>query len=462
MRYLFVCMVLFLAGLCPAQAQEEEKDTRPNIVLIVTDDQRFDDLDGVMPLTIERLFSKGARFSKAYVTTPACCPSRASILTGEYASSHAVRGNRFRLLKTTFIEHLYNKGYRTGLVGKYLNSWDGTPRPEYDFWVSFRGGSADFTNPLLNVQGNFSVHRGYVTDIFHSYAVQFLESSVDGEQPFFLMVNYNAPHWPAFPHPSDVGTAPASAVPRNPNFNEKNRKDKPRHVARKKRLNRKQVTEVVKFRQRQRESLQSVDRSIAGLIDLLSNRGVIDNTAVIFISDNGVLAGDHALTEKDVAYEAATKVPCGIRFDGRVEPQVNAKLVANIDIAPTILDIAGLPIPSSVNGLSWLSLFQDPGNWRKDLLLEDFAARGSKKPFAAVVTEDYMFIRNRLTRGGADRNRLELYDLRRDPFQLNNLANAKGTYAVRSDLRERLDELLLKNRGSLSFKKPKGLVGQKY
>ncbi|MCB0335324.1 MAG: sulfatase-like hydrolase/transferase [Bdellovibrionales bacterium] len=462
MRHIIFSIFILVLNTGLLNAQEDLDPSKPNIVLFVTDDQRFDDLDGVMPLTIDRLFSKGARFSKAYVTTPACCPSRASILTGEYASSHAVRGNRFQLLKTTFVEHLFNKGYRTGLVGKYLNSWDGSKRPEYDFWVSFRGGSADFINPVLNVQGTFAVQRGYVTDIFHSYAVDFLESSIGGDKPFFLMLNYNAPHWPAFPHPDDIGKVQIKDIPRNPNFNEKDRKDKPRHVSRKHTLNRKQVDEVIRFRQRQRESLYSVDRSVAGLIDLLSSRGVLDNTAIIFISDNGVLAGDHALTEKDVAYEAATKVPCGIRFDKRIEPQVNSKLVANIDIAPTILDIAGLPIPASVNGRSWMELFSDPGNWRQDLLLEDFASRGSKKPFAAVVTEQYMFVRNRLTQGGADRNRLELYNLHEDPFQLRNLANVKATYGVRQKLRERLDELLLTHRGSLSFKKPKGLVGQKY
>lgn len=460
-----ILLCCFLTSSFSALSAEDEVETppkTPNVVLIVTDDQRYDDLDGVMPKTLDSIVARGIRFNRAYITTPACCPSRASILTGEYASGHTVRGNRFKLLKKTFVEYLHEAGFYTGLVGKYLNSWDGSKRPEYDYWVSFRGGGADFNDPVLNVQGNFRVDEGYITDVLHGYATEFISSAVQQEKPFFLHLNYNAPHWPAIPSAQDHQPKNLSSIPRNPNFNEHDRSDKPKHISSRSAMTKGQMERELYFRQRQRETLQSVDRSIEALVEQLTEAGVIENTAIFFISDNGVFAGEHALTDKDAPYEAAVKVPCALRYDGIVNSQISDSLVANIDIAPTIMDIVGLEIPASMDGDSWLKLLDSNNPWRSEILLEDFVRRGNKRPFVALVTDQFLFVRNQSSGGGVDRNRLELYDLDIDPYQMRNLANVKSYYNTRSDLRERLDALLYNKRGSLSFRQPKGLMGQRY
>jgi arylsulfatase A-like enzyme len=171
--YVLAFVLLVSVGGC-AVFQE---DTRPNILIIVTDDQRFDTMD-VMSETRSWIFDQGVTFSNGFVTTPLCCPSRASILTGMYAHNHGVRENEDTLEHTTFIEILSKNGYYTGLVGKYLNSWKGEPRPEYDYWVSFSLGETRYYNPRLNVNGEWIRHQDqYVTYALGDYAIEFLNKA---------------------------------------------------------------------------------------------------------------------------------------------------------------------------------------------------------------------------------------------------------------------------------------------
>jgi Sulfatase len=152
-----------------------------------------------MPRTVARIFKEGVAFPNAYITTSLCCPSRASILTGMYAHKHGVRLNPIPLEKETFVERLHKSGYYTGQVGKYLNSWDGSARPEFDFWVAGPDGTAYFFNQKLNVQGTWSVHPGYLTHVLRDYALEFLRRAAQQEKPFVLLFSPNAPHFASPP-----------------------------------------------------------------------------------------------------------------------------------------------------------------------------------------------------------------------------------------------------------------------
>ena len=172
-----VLLAFYLAGSCGNTLSTAAVADRPSFLIIIADDQRYDTLGSFMPRTQARIFNEGVQFTKGYVTTPLCCPSRASILTGMYAHKHGVHFNSDRLVKETFVERLHEAGYFTGLVGKYLNSWDGSARPEFDFWAAFAGGGSRYLNPRLNINGSWSEHQGYITYILRDFALRFLDDA---------------------------------------------------------------------------------------------------------------------------------------------------------------------------------------------------------------------------------------------------------------------------------------------
>ncbi len=170
------------------------KDERPNFLIILTDDQRFDTME-YMPNTQQLIFDQGVTFSSGYITTPFCCPSRASILTGLYAHNHYVRVNTNKLYLPTMVDDLKGNGYYTGLVGKYLNSWNGEMRPEFDYWVSFFGGTVpNYYDPELNINGTWEKKTGYMTYLFEDYVKEYLDKAASQRKPFFLLFAPNAPH----------------------------------------------------------------------------------------------------------------------------------------------------------------------------------------------------------------------------------------------------------------------------
>ncbi len=431
---------------------------KPNIILIITDDQRFDDVDDIMPVTKAEIFDKGLRFDRGYVTTPACCPSRASIFTGMYASGHGVTGNRYVLTKETFMEKLYYEaGYYTGHIGKYLNVSTGMPRSEFNYWVSIAGGSTPYIDPVLNVNGEWQKTLGYVTDIFGYHALQFVDRAVDQDSPFLLTVAFNAPHSPATPHFLDKRSFLRMKKNRPPSFNEANKNDKPVWLRRVKKRDQKFIKKMDDFRLRQRQTLKPVDRVMHALLRKLDQNGIRDNTVIIFISDNGVMNGEHGLTSKDTVYEEAIRVPFAILYPEKFKAGRTDKLVANIDIAPTILELAGLTVPDTINGLSLLNVQDEKSEWRERLFVEGFRHIGPRAPFAAVHTGDYVFVKNgHDKRGGRvrDKNRYELYDLVNDPYQLENVARSEDYREIRKSLSTELRDSLLKYRGTVRFIRP--------
>ncbi|MFN2383263.1 MAG: sulfatase [Gemmatimonadota bacterium] len=422
----------------PDPPDPADPPARPNILVLITDDQRADALREVMPITYRRIVQQGVEFTRAFATTPLCCPSRSSILTGLYARHHGVRHNSALLGPFTVAHRLRDAGYRTGHVGKFLNSWSGAPRVEYDFWVHHHGG---YENPRLNVNGDNVTASGYVADVLRDHALAFLDqTAAEPTRPFLLFFNPNAPHLPATPAAQDAGRFAGHAAHRPPSYDEADVSDKPAWIQALPRLSAEQRAELDRTRQRQLESLVAVDRAIGALLDRLESQGRLGDTLVIFLSDNGYLWGEHRLTKKAVAYEESVRVPFALRYPRLVTaPRAESALVATIDIAPTIYELARVEGAGSVDGRSLVDLLGGPAGWRDALLLEAWPDEGGHDPdapdrspaWAAVRTDRHVYIE---TVG----DRSELYDLTADPFQLENLAEDPDQASVVAALRARL------------------------
>ncbi|MBN8656018.1 MAG: sulfatase [Anaerolineae bacterium] len=391
------------------------EDERPNILIIVTDDQRYDTME-YMPETTAALFDQGVEFKHAFVTTPLCCPSRASILTGSYAHEHGVLNNDLSLEKPTFIELMHENGYYTGLVGKYLNSWKGEPRPEYDYWVSYKHGETRYENPNLNVNGEWIRHQGeYVTYTLGNYVIDFLQQAGKKNKPFILLYTPNAPHSPVSPAPEDANLFDDLPPHRPPSFNEEDVSDKPNWLANEPLLPPDVIVSTDVFRLNQLRTLVSLDRAIGKILQELENQGELDNTFILYISDNGVHWGEHRLVTKNRYYDEVSRVPFAIRYPPLIsQPYLDEEhVVGNIDIAPTALDLAGIPIPEEMDGMSILDLFSGNTKWRDGILLEGWPGRGV---FSAVHSGKYVYAE-------IFEDTSEFYDLTKDPYQLENLIN---------------------------------------
>ena len=424
-------ILLLLAGALspPGAGGAPARDSRPNFLVIITDDQRHDTLNAeFMRYTQRLLVDRGVLFTRGYVTTPLCCPSRSTILTGMYARNHGVLRNTDPLRQATFVERLHEHGYHTGQVGKFLNSWPGDPWPGFDYWVAHAGGGSRFFDPRLNVQGQWQVVPGYITYILRDFAVQFLRTA-PRHRPFVLLFAPNAPHAPADPAPGDEDLYPNLPPHRPPNFNEADVSDKPRWVQALPLLNAQRIAGIEAFRRKQLQTLRPVDRTIRDMLRLLQRQGRLDSTVVFYISDNGFFWGEHRIREgKNRVYEPSIRVPFALRYPPLVgRARVEHRLVTNLDIAPTVYELAGLPIPPEVDGLSLVSLLRGTQHWRDAFLTESWPAQ----PYEAIHTGRFVYVE---TRG----DRPELYDLHVDPYQLENKVDDPHYARIVEWLRDRL------------------------
>jgi arylsulfatase A-like enzyme len=406
-------------------------DKRPNFLIIITDDQRFDTMQ-YMPNTQKLIFDEGVTFSSGFITTPFCCPSRSSILTGMYAHNHYVHVNEDKLNFPTVIEDLHKNGYYTGLVGKYLNSWKGEPRPEFDYWVSFFGGTVpSYYDPDLNINGTWEKKTGYITYLFKDYVIDFLGKATNQRKPFILFFTPNAPHAPFTPLKEDKGLYQDLPSFRPPNYNEEDVSDKPKSITGKALFTEEDVKTIDTTRRRQILTLTSLDRSIGEIMNKLKETGELDNTVVIFISDNGIHWGEHRLSGKSSAYEESIKVPFAMRYPALIPtPYTENKLVANIDIAPTIYELSETRPPDNVDGLSLVNLFKGGDNWRSHLLLEAWPDRGH---WTAIRTDSCIYIET-------DNDASEFYDLTVDPYELTNMIKDPQYQSLISDLKAYLEK----------------------
>jgi N-acetylglucosamine-6-sulfatase len=420
-----------------AIAQDRLAD-RPSILLIVTDDQRWDTL-WAMPEVQRSLVERGVNFSESFTTSSLCCPSRASILTGEYPHTtgvyrQALPHGGFKSFRdsTTIATQLHAAGYHTGFFGKYLDSYQhdaltGYVPPGWDRWVAFV--HSQFFDYGLTVDGEVR-RRGvepddYSTDVLAAHTEGFIRGS---EGPVFALFAPAAPHAPATPAPADEGAFGDLSVWRPPSFDEADRSDKPKHIQALHPIGPERTANLEVLRRNQYRSLQAVDRAIARLLVALEDTGRLDDALVIFTSDNGLLWGEHRWLKKEVPYEEAIRVPLVVRADAIVGAGVRTDdhLVANIDLAPTIAEVAGVEIPGA-EGRSLVPLLSGTAEpWRRGLLIEHLRGANPIPTYCAVRTERYLF-------ASYDTGERELYDLDADPFELRNLAGTEPGLEGRLD-----------------------------
>jgi N-acetylglucosamine-6-sulfatase len=405
-----------------------------------------------MPNVRRLLGMHGVTFQNAFVTTSLCCPSRASILTGLYSRHTGVYENESPGGGATAFEDrstlpvwLHGAGYETALIGKYLNDYQRLGQryipPGWDRWVTIaQRHQIRYYGYLLNEDGQLTRYgrgpKDYTTTVLSQKAEEFVKEAAE---PFFLYVAPIAPHLPVVPAPQDVGKAsPPHFDP--PSLNEPNLRDKPwgdtYPLLSPQRLQARQVA-----RERILESLLSVDRLVGSLVDTLNERGVLDRTVLVFTSDNGLLLGEHRLEAKVWPYEESIRVPLVVRTPWAQAASTDDHLVLNIDLAPTLTELAGISPPSPVDGRSFADLLRGrspPDGWRSEFVVEFLGTprHGLRPPpFEALRTERYLYVEYQ-------NGWRELYDLDTDRFELTNLAEVDRYREVRRRLQSRLQERL--------------------
>jgi N-acetylglucosamine-6-sulfatase len=436
--------------------RERSTDDRPNIVFVMTDDMEEGMLSR-MPVIRSRMMDEGVTFDNALVTQSLCCPSRATALRGQYPHNHRITANdvpdggavRFRrreLDESTFATWLQDSGYHTGLVGKYLNNTEKRYIPPgWNEWDGMVGMASDHT---VNEDGR--LHRysqeTIMTDVYRKKSLDFLRRATDGasDPPFMLWAGTFAPHLHAEYASSDADLYRDTPLPTPPSFNEGDVSDKPGWIRNTPRLESRQIKALTKQNRDRLRSLTDVDQMVGDILKLLRERGELDNTYVVFTSDNGLQTGQHRLTKKSTPYEAAAGVPLVVRGPGVPTGVVRNQLVINNDFAPTFADWADTGVPAFVDGRSFAPLLGlDPppdSEWRSAVLNEqDQKQRFHIPDYEAVRTANQTYVRWKT-------GERELYDLRRDPYELENV-NDEATSITLARFKTRA-ELLSGCRGS--------------
>jgi N-acetylglucosamine-6-sulfatase len=437
-------------------AEAQTAPARPNFVFILADDMRKDHLKYLQE-TRSLLAQQGMSFNNAYVSNALCCPSRATIMRGQYAHNTGVWTNVPSLqggwnaykLNDNEDDNVATRlqapppsggGYRTALIGKYLNDdYKSTTHvpPGWDKW--FATFTFDYFDYDVNDNGTIrhfgTAKSDYLTDVIKRQTLSFIDTSVAQGKPFFAFVTPIAPHGPATPHPDDLHALDGAKGPRLPSFNEADVSDKPPWIRSLPRLTSTQISNMDDFHERQAESLQALDRLVKDVVNKLQNSGQLSNTYIVFTSDNGIFRGEHRIREnKGRPYEEDIHMPLLIRGPGVAAGSSTPKLVLNTDYFPTFTDLAGIPTPSYVDGRSLRPLLDGTAStWRSAILLEAIQTK------AGGETPAYSGIR---TASGSkyieyEGGRKELYNLGGDPYELIN----KYTGTPPPDLASRLQAL---------------------
>ncbi|GLY79615.1 hypothetical protein Airi01_078820 [Actinoallomurus iriomotensis] len=448
-----ICLLLALMG-CAAHPLQARKGgagsrtpalaERPNIVFVLTDDLSTD-LLRYMP-NVQRLQREGRSFTNYFVTDSFCCPSRSSIFTGQFPHDTGVytnsgpNGGFDKFTKTgkdrqTFAIALGAKGYRTAMMGKYLNGYDRTAYvpPGWSQWDGVGTGGYGGFHYILNENGTLSTGgtapADYLTDVLSAKGTAFIDRSAADRSPFLLEIASFAPHLPATPAPRDAHKFLDARAPRGPAFNEGDVADKPRWLRSYRKLKHGQLTSIDAQYVRRVQSVQAVDRMVGRLRVTLRARGLSQNTYFVFSSDNGYHMGEHRLMPgKTTAFDTDIRVPLVVVGPGVRAGSTDATLAENTDLAPTFEDLTGTPVPASVDGRSLVPLLRGerdagaPGavlvehhgpSLSKDDPDRPGPASGNPPSYTAIRTLDALYVEYK------DGER-EYYDLRTDPYELDN------------------------------------------
>ena len=461
-----LCVLLAALVLCAPAASQERDRQRPNVLVLLTDDQTLASLS-VMDGVRGALADEGTTFERAFVSNALCCPSRATLLTGRYSHSHGVLSNRppdggyGRLDKSEWLPlWLQRAGYRTFHIGKFLNRYgiDSPPTEVPPGWSEWYGSVDPSTylfygytlneNGILNTYGLDRNPLFYSTDYYVQRAVDVVERMGRSRTPFFLSLGFLAPHSggprdaddpPRLPTPSPAARHQdrfaGVPLPRGPAFDEADVSDKPSFLRGRPPIAPARAQAIEENYRQALESLLAVDEGVVRIVDALRASGELDNTLIVFTSDNGFFYGEHRIQDgKVLAYEPSVRVPLILRGPGVPSGARRRQLVTNADLAPTILDAAGAEAALPQDGRSLFPLLDDPGlEWGRDLLIEG-APGFTVVAFDALRTYRYLFVQY-------VNGERELYDLERDPHQLSSLHADPGYAAVQAELARRLAAL---------------------
>ena len=460
-----VAILLMFASM--GMGQRERQQSRPNIIFILIDDLRWDELGitghpFLKTPNIDRIGSEGALFRNAFMTTPLCSPSRASFLTGQYAYTHGITDNVDRSVAShkliTFPLLLQQTGYATAFIGKWHMGNDDSPRPGFDRWVSFKG-QGSYLNPEINEDGKDVNPREYITDLLNGYAVEFIKRRHD--KPFLVYLAHKAIHPEVMQHgDGSVNLAEAERfIPaerhRNLFVGKKipRRRSAMRPPAGKPALQRtigdlpplgpKTATsdETVLGRLR---SVMAIEEGVGEILKALQETNQLDDTVIVFASDNGYFYGEHGLSvERRLAYEESIRMPLLVRYPRLIKAgTVRDELALNIDVAPTLLELAGMSAPATTQGRSLVPLLKGlGGEWRSSFLIEYYSdkvfPRMRNMGYKAVRTERWKYI-HYLELDNMD----ELYDLKADPYEMRNIINRREAARSLEEMKRELERLL--------------------
>ena len=430
-RTTLIAIVALLAVAGPALA-------RPNVVVVMTDDQTQESIR-VMNRTKALIGNPGTTFTNSVATFPLCCPSRATYLSGQYAHNHRVLNNVPPFGGFTRFDQanalgawLQGAGYRTMHVGRTLNGY-GTDTPDItavppgwnDWLVPLEPTVYNYERWRMNENGQILELPGldrpteFQTDYLGRRASELIERTAPTRQPFFLSLTFPAPHVgkTSTAAPRHRGVFASLPVPRTPAFDEADVRDKPRIIRRRSRLTLAQAGLVHGAYRQQLESLLSVDEAVAQVVGTLQRTGVLNNTLVIFTSDNGLMYGEHRIRSAKVfPYEESIRVPLMMRGPGVPAGLRYGKQAGNIDLAPTILDAADAFSGRPQDGVSLLDLAADPSRRSgRELVIENGRGLKTQSQYRGLRNDRYVYIRHDKT------GERELYDVRRDRHQLDNL-----------------------------------------
>jgi arylsulfatase A-like enzyme len=463
----FLISTLLLLAINAAPKPYDSTQKKPNIIFILTDDQRYDAMGfvGNYPFlktpNIDRLASEGVHFKNSFCAISLCGPSRAAILTGTYPQTNGVTTNaerrEYNPAKTPpFPLFLQKSGYKTAFLGKWHMDHSTEPRVGFDHWVSFAG-QGKYRGNNLNINGRMVRNNGYITDELTKYAMDFIRDNSD--EPFFVYLSHKAVHGPFEPAERHKDLYADADIPDVPSFHD-NLAGKPdwqrvrmptKKMFRLRYNNPREAKEKLPTRKWKSKVgmnpktknymrlISAVDDGIGDIYSLLEEKGILENTCIIFSSDNGYFLGEHQRGDKRMGYNEGMRIPMVMRMPKIVPPNSTLdEMVLNIDIAPTILDLANAEIPSIMQGKSILPLFDKSKkiDWRKEFLFTYWRDLVPNIPrITAVRNKEYVYSVY------PDLDQDELYDVKNDPYEMKNLATSPEYASTVQEMKGELAKL---------------------
>jgi len=461
-RRLFTLIAAVVCSLfiCSSRAQDPQtgdlnphSKQRPNFIFILTDDQRYDAMSCVQKEqgaaarfpwfqtpNMDRLAREGVRFRNAFVTSSLCSPSRASFLSGQYNHVNGVVNNHtpFPLNNVVSSALLKQAGYTTAYFGKWHHG-NQKERPGFDHIYSFIGQGRYIDCPV-NINGTITPTHGWVDDITTDYVISFLKEHKN--EPLDIVVGFKSPHDPRQP-PERAATRFAGNTPRDvPNLHTvppfKQELAALNHVSGEAKPNLRNRTRNEHLLDYFR-CISAADDCLGRILDALDQLKLADNTIVIYTSDNGYYLGEHTLGDKRSAYEESMRIPLLLRYPrlATAKGKTTDAMVLNIDLAPTLLDFAGVPIPPTMQGKSWRPLLESKTTdaaWRPVFFYEYFYEKNYATPtITAIRSGD-----SKLVKYPGHEDWTEMFDLKSDHYEIHNLANDPNRQSKRSDMESEL------------------------